>query len=141
MARKDPLKSAAKWQRNTKAATADMAEGVDRVEVSPGVLAARKVDKMRANFNAAIDSGKTAERLAAVGLDEWKNAMKTKGVQRVSAGVDGALSKVGEFHVQLDSHQATISNKLAKMPDVTLEDGIARATEQMRSMAEFRFKR
>lgn len=141
MARKDPRKSAKKWQSNTKAATTAMAEGVDRVETSPGVLAAKKLDKMRQNFNDAIDSGKTGERLEAVDLTEWKTAMKTKGVQRVAGGVDASLPKVEDFHVQLDSHQQTIDSKLERMPDVTLEDGINRATAQIRGMAEFRFKR
>jgi hypothetical protein len=130
-----------KHARRTKAATADMAEGVKRVTVAPGKLAAAKEDKMKQNLVASIDSGKWRERVAAVDLGEWQDKMLTKGVGRVAAGIDGAGDRVENFAGQLISHQNSLLGKIGSMPDMTLEDSVNRASEWIRGMGKFTYKR
>ena len=130
-----------KHNRRTKAALEDMRRGISAVTEAPGAKAAQKADKMRTNLVAALDSGKWQRRVAAVSVDDWKKAMLEKGVNRVAAGVDAAAPKVREFASQLLSHQATLHDKVDQMPDLTLEDSIARATEWIRGMSKFEFKR
>lgn len=130
-----------KHNRRTKAALQDMRDGIGRVTEAPGVKAAAKVEKMKAKINEALDSGKWERRVAAVSTEEWKRSMLEKGVGRVSAGLDSASGKVHQFAEQLLSHQAPLMEKIDAMPDVTLEDGIGRATAWIRGMAGFEFKR
>jgi len=130
-----------KHNRRTKAALQDMREGVQRVSEAPGVAAAAKADKMRANLIAALDNGKWQRRVAAVSLEDWKTAMIDKGVNRVAAGVDASAAKTRQFAEQLLSHQGGLMTKVEAMPDLTLEDSIARMTEWVRGMSTFEFKR
>ena len=130
-----------KHSRRSKAALQDMRDGVQRVTEAPGIAAAAKADKMRANLVASLDNGKWQRRVAAVSLEEWKRAMIDKGVNRVAAGIDASEAKTRQFAEQLLSHQAGLMAKIEQMPDLTLEDGIARSTAMIRGMAEFEFSR
>jgi len=136
-----PAEFVEKHNRRTKAALEDLRRGVEAVTEAPGAKAAAKADKMRANLLEALDSGKWQRRVAAVGVDDWKRAMIEKGVNRVAGGLDGAREKVAQFAEQLLSHQASLKDKVDAMPDLTLEDSIARATEWIRGMSKFEFKR
>lgn len=140
MAKLTPEQFAEKHARNLKASTADMERGVQAVTVSPTAKAADAAAKMRANLIKAIDSGKWARRLKTVSLDEWKSKMITKGIPRVSAGIDEAHDKVVEFASELLPHIDTAKAKIAGMPDVTLDDSINRMTTFIREMAKFERK-
>lgn len=141
MAKKTPQEAAEKWAKNTKGATQEMTRGIQKVTEAPGAAAAAKQDKLRQNLVSKIDDGTWAERVASVTLGEWKDKMLNKGVGRVAAGVDGAGSKVIDFHGQRADHQERIETELKNMPDVTLEDGINRMVHQVRRMSEFKFRR
>jgi len=130
-----------KHNRRTKAALGDMRAGVERVTEAPGIAAAAKADKMRANLVAALDSGKWQRRVAAVSLPDWKKAMIDKGVNRVAAGVDAAAGKTRQFAEQLLSHQSGLMSEVEAMPDLTIEDSIARMTVWVRGMSKFEFNR
>ena len=130
-----------KHNRRTKAALQDMREGVERVTEAPGIAAAAKADKMRANLIASLDNGKWQRRVAAVPLEEWKRAMIDKGVNRVAAGVDASAGKTRQFAEQLLSHQSGLMSEVEAMPDLTLEDSIGRMTTWVRGMSKFEFKR
>jgi hypothetical protein len=138
MAKLTPQQAAEKQARRLKGATEDIRLGVDRVTEAPGKKAAAKQDKMRQRINESIDSGIWATRVAAVPLEEWKAQMKDKGIPRISSGIDGAKAKVTDFFGKLFPYQDTIKAELERMPDLTLEDSINRATHQMRRMAQFR---
>ena len=127
-----------KHARRTTAALEDMRRGVERVTEAPGALAAAKEKKMRQNLLAAIDSGKWRRRVASVSLDDWKADMLEKGVGRVTGGLERSKDKVIEFAGKLIAHQNAILAKLDTMPDLTLEDSIARMTLQVREMVKFK---
>ena len=137
MAKLTPQEFAEKHARRLKGATEDIRKGVAKVTESPTAKAAAKSDKMLANITAAVTSGKWADRLRAVTLEEWQEKMITKGVPRIAAGIDAARGKVEEFYAQMAPFQDTLQRKIDAMPDMTIEDSIARATEWMRGMAKF----
>lgn len=141
MARKSPQDTADKWSKNLKGSTDEIRKGVNRVTEAPGVAAAAKVDKMKQRLVQSIDDGTWEERVSAVSLEEWKRKTLDKGIQRISAGVDAANGKVVDFHNQLADHQETIDRELDGMPDISLEDGIARSAAQIRAMSKFKFRR
>jgi hypothetical protein len=129
-----------KHNRRLKQALDDMQNGVNAVTESPTKKAAAKQDKMRQNIVNAIDSGKWAAGLNRVTVDQWKDAMINKGIGRVAAGIDGSADKVEAFFNELLPHIDTGINAVQKLPDVTLEDNINRATTFMRHMAKFKRK-
>lgn len=133
-----PQQVAEKHIRRTKAAVEDMRRGVEAVTVAPGAQAAAKQEKLIQNWNAAIQEGRWAKRVASVSLDEWKRKMIDKGSNRVAQGLDASAGKIEAFFAELIPFQNDLASKIAKMPDLTLEDSIARATAQIRGMANFR---
>ena len=137
MAKLSAQEFADKWGSRTSAATADFKRGVERVTESPTAKAAGKLDKMRANFNAAIDSGKVKRGLEGVSLADWKGVTATKGVSNIPSGVAAAKAKVQKVAGALLSHIDAGVDEVSKMADVTLEDGIARSAAMIRHMAGF----
>jgi hypothetical protein len=126
-----------KHARNTKAARDDMIKGIDKVREAPGQAAAEKSEKMLAGITAAVTSGKWADRVAAVPLEEWKRLMKDKGVARVSAGIDAAAGDIEAFASQLGDYQDSYLPQIQNMPDLTIDDSEARMVANMRNMSKF----
>lgn len=133
-----PKQAQEKWANRLKSASREIADGVDRVREAPGVKAAQKADKMLAGITRSINEGKWQQNVAAVSLDDWKAAMKTKGVPRIAQGVDGAAGKQQKFFTELFAFQEGLQGEVENMPDITLEDGINRAVTWIRGMSNFR---
>lgn len=130
-----PAQTARKWRDRLKGSTTQIREGVEGVTENPADAAAAAADKWLdrvANSRERFISG-----LSRVTLDDWKQATIQKGIPRIAAGADAAEGEVEQFQAELMTFQATIDRELAAMPDVTMEDSIARATHQMRRMSEF----
>jgi hypothetical protein len=127
-----------KHARRLKAAVPDIQAGVNRVTEAPGVKAAEKVDKWHAAISAQETKDKWQRRVASVSVDQWKSHMLSKGVPRIAAGIDGAADKVVEFAEKLIAHENAGLVQIERMPDLTLEDSISRATTWIRHMSNFK---
>jgi len=127
-----------KHARRLKAAVEDVRQGIDRVTENPCEKAAAKQDKMLANLTASVQSGKWANGLKRVTLEDWKKKARDIGVNRIAAGIDGAKEKVIAFAEKLLPHIDRQKEKIKAMPDVTLDDNINRMTTFIRGMAEFK---
>ena len=138
MAKLTPAEFQEKHARRLSAAVEDVRKGIDRVTVNPCELAAAKQEKMRTNLNAAIDDGRWAAGLKRVSLAEWKDKAKNVGAGRIASGINAAKAKVIAFAEELLPHIDAGTAKLATMPDITLEDNIARMTSFIRHMADFK---
>jgi hypothetical protein len=135
MARVDAAGFAEKWARRLKGAGTDIQNGIKRVTTAPGVKAAAQVQAMRNNLNARIDDGTWGRRTAAVSLNDWQQAALTKGVQRISQGVDGAGAKVTEMAGKL---LAAVDQSVAvvdRTPRGDLSTNIGRAVTFMTEMS------
>lgn len=132
-----PEEFAEKQARRLKGALDDMRTGVERVTESPMVKAAGKKEKMLQNLTASVQSGKWEQRLKGVSLESWKQSFLDKGIGRVSGGIDAAHDKVVAFATQLLAYENSLKTSLDKMPDLTLEDSVQRATTWIRGMAKF----
>jgi len=130
-----------KWGRRTKAAIPDIVRGIDRVTESPMDKAADKAEKMLVNLTASVQDGTWGNRLRAVPLATWKDNTKKKVTERLGGGVDAAKGKHQKFAGWLIGRQDEISAKIKAMPDMMLEDNIARASAQMRDMASRPYKK
>lgn len=112
--------------------------GVNRVDVAPGVKAAQKQDKMKANLIKSIDDGTWAKNVSAVSLADWKTAMLSKGVGRIPEGIDAAHDKQVAFYNHLFQFQEGLQSEIENMSDLTLEDNIARMAAWVRGMANYK---
>jgi len=140
MAKLTPEEFAKKWAKRLKAATSEMKDGVNRVTEAPSVAAIKAQEKMLANLIESIEDGTWAKRLGNVSLTDWQNAFIDKGIPRISKGVDGADGKMKDFGSWLNERIDSGQSKIDKMPDLTLDDSVARAETWIRHMAEKKYK-
>jgi hypothetical protein len=141
MARVTPDEYAEKWGRRLKSATQDIRKGIQRVSVAPGIKAAQSVNLLRLKLLAAIDDGTWANAVKAVSLQDWQTAAGGKGVDRISAGVDGAMTKqVGMAQKLLTAVDASVADA-NKTPRGTLQDNIARMVAFVNGMASRKLRR
>jgi len=142
MPKLDPTAGAAKWANRTKAAVQDVVDGVKRTDKNPTAEAAKKLDKMRAKFNEAVDSGKVERGLKRVSKEDWQAAMINVGAGRIATGVDSkGKGKMEEFAQEFYPHLESGQREVEAMPDVTLEDGVNRAAAMIRHNAKFKRSR
>lgn len=134
--RSTPQAATAKWVSNLSAATDRMTTGAQAVQTAPGVAAAAAADKWLARVTAAKQ--KFATNVAAVSLQSWQNSYINIGIPRVAQGANAKQAKMLNFMSQwlpyLQNGVATID----KMPSVTLQDGIARATAMITYNSKFK---
>ena len=138
MARLTPQEAAEKWARRLQGATEDISKGVARVTEAPGKKAAAKQQKMLTRLTESVNSGTWARRISAVTLEDWKRQMLEKGIARLSGGVQAAQPKSEAFMSQLLPAVDAARGKIASMPDLTVEDSIARMSAYVREMAKFK---
>ena len=135
-----PKEGADKLITRAKAAAPHIAEQVDKVTVAPTAQAAEKIDKMQQKLMEAFASGKVERGLLRVSLEEWKRAMKEKGVPRIAQGLESSRSKIEEFNEQFYAFLEQVEREIRDMPDMTLEDSIARMIHNVRRISEFKRK-
>lgn len=129
-----------KHARRLKGAVQDIRAGIEKVTDSPMVKAAAKEQKMVTNLQSSVASGKWRNGLNRVSLQQWKDAAINKGLNRIAAGVDGAKDKVTAFASDLLSFESGLQDQVNKLPDLTIEDSINRATSWIRGMSKFQRK-
>ena len=125
-----------KWLANLSSSSPRMQAGAMRVQTAPGAAAAAAADKWLQKVTASKDKFKA--RVGSVSLQEWQNAYINVGIPRVAQGAQAKKHKVTAF---LDQFLPYLANGLAtidKMPNVTVEDGIARASAMIRWNAKFK---
>jgi hypothetical protein len=126
--------AAAKWGRNAQAAVGDYTEGVNRVTESPTEKAAAAEVKMLQNIMESINNGTWAASLRNITLEQWKTATATKGAQRYGPGVQAAIDKQAAYYRAAFPKIQALQDQIRGMPNLTIEDSIARAAAFMRGM-------
>ena len=140
MATMTPAEFADKWGRRLKAATEDMRTGAARVAEAPSKAAVAKQAKMKERLVAAIDDGTWAKQLSKYTLEQWNKDFSDVGVSRISSGVDKAGDKMTAFGNYLMPTVSAGQKAIQAMPDVTIDDSIARAASFMKYMAKNKYK-
>lgn len=141
MARTSPTEYADKWKRRLSGATEDVRRGIDRVTIAPGQQAAAASNAMLNNVTEAITSGRWANRVAGVTLNDWKTAARDKGVARIATGAQAAESKMAQVAQTLLPAVDAAASAARQIPKVTIEDSIQRAATFMRQMREYKLRR
>lgn len=131
---KDAASVAAKWQQNASNATQAYKDGVQSVNVAPGTAAARQKTAYIQGVQANADMW--AKNVSAVSLAEWQQAAAGKGGDRFAGGIAAGAPKMQQFMSNFLPKVQAISNSLP--PRGTLEQNIARMTQQVRETAKLR---
>lgn len=134
--RANPQTATQKWVTNLGAATDQMTRGAQAVTVAPGQKAAAAADKWLQKLNAS--KPKFIANVQAVSLQSWQNSYINIGIPRVS---QGAQAKQAKFQAFMSDFLPYLSNGVAqidKMPNVTLQDGINRATAMITYNSKYR---
>lgn len=137
MPKLSPKEAHEKWKNNVTNAIPYVKAGVMRVTESPMQKSADAEDKWFANIQKAHNSGKRKRALLNVSLDEWKEKTANIGADRISAGAAGAEKKQTAFYEKLFPFEEKLQTEVARMPNVSLQDSIARATKWITGMSQF----
>lgn len=130
-----------KWSKNTTAAVPEVIKGLDRVTEDPGQKAVDKQEKMLANLTKSVQDGTWAARRLKVGLSEWRDKTKKKVTERLAGGVTAAKGKRLAFDQYNEATLNAILPEIAAMPDMTMEDSVARVRRIMEHMHEHPYKK
>lgn len=90
----DPTAAAAKWANNTGNATQAWKDGIGRVKVAPGQLAAAQADTWAQNVAAA--KSRYATNVGRVTLAAWQQATEAKS-SNFATGVQAGAAKQAAF--------------------------------------------
>jgi len=129
-----------KWARNLISAGPSITDGVNNVTEAPGGKAARKADKWMAGIQRSFQDGTWQRGVGAVSLEDWKQATITKGIPRISVGVEQAKPKQLIMAEKLLAAVDSVTSIVNQMPDNTLEERIAKSAAFQRAMSEKRVK-
>lgn len=137
MAMKNPQTSAQKWASNLAGAAESIKAGVNAVTESPTAKAAQNLEKASANYQEAVTSGRMANKLNAVTLPDWKNAMIAKGVPRIQQGATQGKSNYEKFAAKFYPVAQAASDAAKAMPNNNIEEGLARVREVVKRFKQY----
>jgi len=115
-------------------------KGIEAVSESPGVAAARNLDKMIANFMKAYNDGTLKAALEGIDLSAWK-IEALAGVSRIGPGMERKRAVIEAFHAALQDYQLSYTAEIDGMPNTSLEDSRARMNRNFDRMSEFKFRK
>ncbi|MGH7239410.1 MAG: hypothetical protein ACREHG_05000 [Candidatus Saccharimonadales bacterium] len=133
---KTPEQAAAKWKANASAATSAYTDGINSVTSAPGQKAAAQKSVYVQNVQASADKW---ARNVNVPLSEWQSAATTKGATNYPVGISAGADKQAAFMNDFLPKVQAISKSLP--PRGTIEQNIARMTQQVRETAKYSYKK
>lgn len=103
MARKTKAQRIANWQQGMQSpqAATNYKAAMQALTVNPMEMAAANLDKAAANFMQAVQSGRMAAKLRAVGMSAYKAAC-VAGASRLASGATKGLPKYTAAQDRLD---------------------------------------
>lgn len=136
MARNIPsaAEAAQRWQSGFGQAGQRWADGINSVNVAPGVLAAAAKDRYVAGVNQ--HANKWAANVSAITASEWKQQAISKGQSRLASGATAGAAK---YQARIAPVLDAIKNIVGSLPPRgSVEQNIARSsTFQMQLHQQF----
>lgn len=133
----------ARWKRNTATAGQSYKEGVGKVRIAPGELAAAQQQRMLTNVTEAIVSGRWANRVRSVPLATWIAATQGKGATNYATGVASpqAEQKVTAFAQQWAQIMNQVSDAARQIDKSTEAGALQRVALVMNAGKQFKAAR
>jgi len=126
MAIKDAGAATAAYTAGASAGATAWAAGVQSTTKDPTALAVAAQAKLQANFLAALQSGRWARNLQAVGSAGWKAAVQLKS-GNYTTGVGAAGPKYQAAYQAMLPQMQSLQAQIDAMPNVTIADANARS--------------
>ena len=133
-----PSDGANAWQQGFGAAGAKYQRGVQNVTTAPNAAAAQALPRWIASVTSKDTQDKYVAKNNAVTLQSWQQATVQFGVPNLSRGAQKGQTKYAAFANSFYPYLSTGLAQIAAMPNVTLEDRIARSTAMMRYNAQYK---
>lgn len=130
-----PDQGAQKWQSRLSAASTEIQNGVNRVSVAPGQLAAAKFDKWLTGVQQAAQ--KWRSRVASVPLETWR-AATIAGIPRIATAAQAKQGKYQAFASEFYPFLEAGMQKVQALPDSDINARIQRAVAMMQYNATFK---
>ena len=140
MAKVNASEYAEKWGRRLKGSTEDIRRGINRVSKAPGESAAEQIELMKANVMRSLEDGTWERNVRAVSLEDWKDKILNKGLQRIGAGVDAAQTKQVAMAEKLLAAVDASVEVVNRTPRGDIETNIARMVTFAREMNKRKIK-
>lgn len=137
-ASKSPQQVAQKWTQNLSASTQSIQAGVQGVTVSPTQLAAANPEGYLAGIQRAVSSGKWQNKLQAVSLQQWQQAMVTKGIPRIQTGAQAGQPKMLAFMQNFLPYVQQAKQQLASTPRGSLAQNQQRMIQWSNLMSQYK---
>lgn len=132
----DAAAVAQKWQQRASGAQQAYVDGVNATQKDPTQLAINNQQRLLTNFQNAINSGKWANNLRAVGKQGWQAAVDAKAAN-FSTGVNAAVAKVQAAFAPLLQFENNLQQQVDAMPNVTDTDRENRMLAWVRGMRTY----
>ena len=124
-----------KWSRRLNASGPDISAGVDRTTKDPGALAAAAKNIWVQKLSDPNVQNSWATNVAKVGAANWKQAMKDKGIPRLTTGTARAVATKGaRITALLSAVDAAVADANAH-PRGDINANLLRANTFAQSMA------
>lgn len=129
--------AADKWANNSASASSRFQQGVQNTTKDVVGRAIAAQTKLRNAFNEAVDSGRWARNLNAVGNAGWKAKTAAK-VSNYSSGISAGKESTVQAFTKLFQFEESLEQSIAQMPNETDADAEARALAWMRGMRSYK---
>lgn len=136
MARVTAEQATEKWVSRLSAASQQITDGVNGVQVAPGAKAAQAKDLWANRVMQAKD--KWATRVGSVTLQEWQQSMINVGIPRIATGAQAKRGKMQDFMAQFLPYLDQGVSKVNAMPKGDINASIARAAAMIQHNAQFK---
>lgn len=136
--RVDANTGATNWQQGFGSSGAKYQNGVQNVQAAPNAAAAAALPRWIASVTSKSVQDKYVAKNQAVTLDAWKTATVQFGVPNLSRGAQKGQSKYATFANKFYPFLNGTLAKVSAMPNVTLQDRIARAVTLMTENANYK---
>lgn len=120
-----PQQVSQKWLTNFGNAATAMTDGVNAVQTAPGQQAAAQAALWLQRLQQS--QTKWANRVSAVSLGDWKNAMITLGIPRAQQGATAKQARYTTFITEYLNFLTGAVSSVRAMPKGSLAQSIARS--------------
>lgn len=132
-----PQQSADAWASNMQASSTKIKNGIAAVQESPTAKAAAAAGKYLSRVQDAVSSGKFAQKLNAVTLEQWKAAATAK-VDRIGSGAAAAKPKMLKHLTNFLPFVANVRQQVKSMPSTTPGERIARMVQNATLLSQYK---
>lgn len=128
---------AARWATGLGNARQKIIDGVQAVTVDPGQRAIANGQAYINGVQQAFTSGKWQRGLQRSGLEGWRAPMLSVGADRAATGASANQGKFADRIAPVLAFEANLQSQIRSMPNVTIQDKVARATAWINGMHQF----